>query len=203
MGAHVLRQRWRNSQHSFGPWPPVAVNMRQVSLRVGSMPRPWYTKSRTCLSKLALRSRWQRSRRRVDEHGSHSRPAPVQRVAPQNFHDSARSSKQPRRTIQLDALLFWEAIDKLPDPIVRPTPPVDAASQPAISLVITTANALTLYPQEEARGETWHPLPVARLLRSRYERLALTSWECRKAGSGFLFGLVGRDHRRARRTYGT
>ena len=29
-----------------------------------------------------------------------------------------------------------------------------------------------------------HPLPVARLLRSRYEKLALTSWECRKADRG-------------------
>ena len=40
-------------------------------------------------------------------------PAPVQRFAPQCFHDldPARGSKQPRRMIQLDALLFWEATD--------------------------------------------------------------------------------------------
>ena len=41
--------------------------------------------------------------------------------------------------------------------MVRPSPPVDAASQPATSLVIATANVLTLYPQEEAQGETWAP----------------------------------------------
>ena len=41
--------------------------------------------------------------------------------------------------------------DKLPDPMVRLSPPVDAASQPTIC----TANVLTLYPEEEDEGETW------------------------------------------------
>ena len=41
--------------------------------------------------------------------------------------------------------------------MVRPSPPVDAASQPATSLVIATANVLTPYLQEEAQGETWAP----------------------------------------------
>ena len=84
-------------------------------------------------------------------------PAPVQNFFPQCFHDSARGSKPPRRTIQLDALTFWEAIDKLPDPMVRPSPPVGAASQLAASLAIATANVLTLYPQEEDQGETRRP----------------------------------------------
>ena len=84
-------------------------------------------------------------------------PAPVQRVSPQFLHDSVRGSKRSRRTIQLDSLLFWEAIEKLPDPLVRPSPSVDTASPSAASLVIATANVLILYPQEEDQGETWAP----------------------------------------------
>ena len=41
--------------------------------------------------------------------------------------------------------------------MVPPSPSVDTASQPAASLVIATANVLTLYPQEEDQGETWAP----------------------------------------------
>ena len=59
--------------------------------------------------------------------------------------------------MQLDSLLFWEAIEKLTDPLVRPSPSVDTASPPAAALVIATANVLTLYPQEEDQGETWAP----------------------------------------------
>ena len=81
----------------------------------------------------------------------------MQRVSPQFLHDTVRGSKRSRRTIQLDSLLFWEAIEKLPDPLVRPFPSVDTASPPAASLVIATANVLTLYPQEEDQGETWAP----------------------------------------------
>ena len=76
-------------------------------------------------------------------------PAPVQRVSPQFLHGSVRGSKRSRRAKQLGSLLFWEAIEKLPDPLVRPSPSVDTASPPAASLVIATANVLTLYPQEE------------------------------------------------------
>ena len=147
------------------------VNMRPVLLRVGrepSTPQTWYTKPETCFSKLA-----QVHRVLIHHVRAHSGipgnevadvlantgrirgPAPVQRVAPQCFHDSARGSRQPGRNIQLDALLFWEA--KLPDPMVRPSPPDDAASQPATSLVIATANVLTLYPQEEALRTVFRP----------------------------------------------
>ena len=74
-----------------------------------------------------LRGRWQRSRRCSGKHTQLQWKGSPRSV----FHDLAKGSKPPRRTIQLDALLF-----------------------------------------------------VARLLRSRYERLALTSWECRKADRG-------------------
>ena len=145
------------------------VNMRPVLLRVDESPArhgpgtrsqgrasassPGASSSHTPRQS-PLRDPWQRSRRRFGEHGSHSRPSSI---APQCFHDSARDSKQPGRNFQLDALLFWEAIAKLPDPMVRTSPPDDAASQPAISLVIATANVLTLYPQEEALRTVFRP----------------------------------------------
>ena len=58
--------------------------------------------------------------------------------------------------IQLDALLFWEVIDSLPDPMVQLPLPHATADQLATSLVIVTANVLTFYPRE-AQGETWAP----------------------------------------------
>ena len=38
--------------------------------------------------------------------------------------------------------------------------------------------------KRRTRARRGHPLPVTQLLRSRYERLALTSWECKKADRG-------------------
>ena len=78
-------------------------------------------------------------------------PAPVQRVSPQFLHDSARHRSGPVE--QSSSIL----IDKLPDPMVRPSSPVDTASPPAASPVIATANVLTFHPQEEDQGETWEP----------------------------------------------
>ena len=110
-------------------------------------------------------------------------PAPVQRVSPQFLHDSLRGSKRSRRTIQLDSLLFWEAIEKLPDPLVRPSSSVDTASPPAASLVIATANVLTLYPQEEDQGETWAPSARRAALAKQIREVGVDI-VCRKADSG-------------------
>ena len=96
-----------------------------------------------------------------------------------HLNESTRGLGQPRRVIQLDALLFWEAIDSLPDPMVQLPPPHATADQSATSLIIATANVLTFHPQEEAQGG--HPLPAVRPLRSKYGRLALTSWGFRRA----------------------
>ena len=99
----------------------------------------------------------------------------MQRVAPQCNNDPARGSKRPRRTI-----------DKLPDPMVRLSPPVDAASQPATSLMIATANVLTLYPQEEDQGETWAPSA----------RRAALAKQIREVGVDILGVQEGRSRKR-------
>ena len=157
LDAHVLLQRWASSQHSFGPWPPVAlwprgsvsiysrtVNVQLVSLRVGLEPSmPHVRAGNEVADALA-------------DTGRIRGPAPFRRFAPSHLN-STRGLGQPRRVIQLYALLNWEAIDSLPDPMVQLPPPHAAADQSATSLIIATANVLTVYPQEEAQGETRAP----------------------------------------------
>ena len=58
--------------------------------------------------------------------------------------------------IQLGALLFWEAIEKLPDPMVRLFPPVDAPSQ----LAVFSGDLLGKYPHPlSARGGPGREVP--------------------------------------------
>ena len=117
------------------------------------------------------RGRWQRSRRRLGEHSSRPKPNSRAQGCPSVFQ---RPSEGLETTSSNDtARCFRCSGRRSTGPMVRLSTPADTAGQPATSLVIATADVLTFYPQEERRR---HPRPVVRLLRDRYDRLALTSW---------------------------